>query len=150
MCIRDSSKREKILDLLALDQKKDGTWDAGGQLPAQKRPAKETSLVSSSWIALSARQKVSQASIPTIRAQKEGKSIEWYVVNLLLSSRIGDGKVNTFANKLKEFQNSDGGWGWLVNDPSDALGTGMALYACLLYTSPSPRDATLSRMPSSA
>ena len=23
-------------------------------------------------------------------------------------------------------------------------------YACLLYTSPSPRDATLSRMPSSA
>ena len=25
-----------------------------------------------------------------------------------------------------------------------------ASYACLLYTSPSPRDATLSRMPSSA
>ena len=25
-----------------------------------------------------------------------------------------------------------------------------ALYTCLLYTSPSPRDATLSRMPSSA
>ena len=24
------------------------------------------------------------------------------------------------------------------------------LYVCLLYTSPSPRDATLSRMPSSA
>ena len=27
---------------------------------------------------------------------------------------------------------------------------GEALKACLLYTSPSPRDATLSRMPSSA
>ena len=26
----------------------------------------------------------------------------------------------------------------------------MALFGCLLYTSPSPRDATLSRMPSSA
>ena len=26
----------------------------------------------------------------------------------------------------------------------------MYLYGCLLYTSPSPRDATLSRMPSSA
>ena len=26
----------------------------------------------------------------------------------------------------------------------------MLLYTCLLYTSPSPRDATLSRMPSSA
>ena len=31
------------------------------------------------------------------------------------------------------------------------LGSPVALYlACLLYTSPSPRDATLSRMPSSA
>ena len=27
---------------------------------------------------------------------------------------------------------------------------GMKSYSCLLYTSPSPRDATLSRMPSSA
>ena len=27
---------------------------------------------------------------------------------------------------------------------------GQAKYICLLYTSPSPRDATLSRMPSSA
>ena len=29
-------------------------------------------------------------------------------------------------------------------------GIGMSVYICLLYTSPSPRDATLSRMPSSA
>ena len=28
--------------------------------------------------------------------------------------------------------------------------TQVTLYSCLLYTSPSPRDATLSRMPSSA
>ena len=33
-----------------------------------------------------------------------------------------------------------------MNGPK-ALG---GIYACLLYTSPSPRDATLSRMPSSA
>ena len=32
---------------------------------------------------------------------------------------------------------------WLTNYPS-------RVYICLLYTSPSPRDATLSRMPSSA
>ena len=30
------------------------------------------------------------------------------------------------------------------------VGSASALIACLLYTSPSPRDATLSRMPSSA
>ena len=32
----------------------------------------------------------------------------------------------------------------------DPLGSGQDLSTCLLYTSPSPRDATLSRMPSSA
>ena len=39
-------------------------------------------------------------------------------------------------------------------DPSDVgrvIGrSGRTVNACLLYTSPSPRDATLSRMPSSA
>ena len=37
---------------------------------------------------------------------------------------------------------------WLVNI-GDTVSAGDIL-ACLLYTSPSPRDATLSRMPSSA
>ena len=32
----------------------------------------------------------------------------------------------------------------------NAAGLRKSVYACLLYTSPSPRDATLSRMPSSA
>ena len=36
--------------------------------------------------------------------------------------------------------------------PANKRGVGLVFqsYACLLYTSPSPRDATLSRMPSSA
>ena len=38
---------------------------------------------------------------------------------------------------------------WNVNFPYRSFGTPLLL-ACLLYTSPSPRDATLSRMPSSA
>ena len=33
---------------------------------------------------------------------------------------------------------------------TDFLQRGYNVYVCLLYTSPSPRDATLSRMPSSA
>ena len=32
----------------------------------------------------------------------------------------------------------------------EALANGAEAYVCLLYTSPSPRDATLTRMPSSA
>ena len=35
-------------------------------------------------------------------------------------------------------------------DPSDIIKVDSTYYVCLLYTSPSPRDATLSRMPSSA
>ena len=40
-----------------------------------------------------------------------------------------------------------------VGSPADGLADSLAadaLQSCLLYTSPSPRDATLSRMPSSA
>ena len=32
----------------------------------------------------------------------------------------------------------------------EVMGNFVEMYTCLLYTSPSPRDATLSRMPSSA
>ena len=37
-----------------------------------------------------------------------------------------------------------------ANDVANAIGPFVTIYTCLLYTSPSPRDATLSRMPSSA
>ena len=39
---------------------------------------------------------------------------------------------------------------WNVNSPPRFVATDLMTYLCLLYTSPSPRDATLSRMPSSA
>ena len=38
----------------------------------------------------------------------------------------------------------------VIADEPPPLGTGTGPSPCLLYTSPSPRDATLSRMPSSA
>ena len=38
-----------------------------------------------------------------------------------------------------------------INSPGGLVTAGLGIYdTCLLYTSPSPRDATLSRMPSSA
>ena len=45
----------------------------------------------------------------------------------------------------------DGLWEFKVNSEEiENLEIGSQLNICLLYTSPSPRDATLSRMPSSA
>ena len=49
-----------------------------------------------------------------------------------------------------EFLSSDGA-SYYLELTQDAAGEGLDLGDnCLLYTSPSPRDATLSRMPSSA
>ena len=39
---------------------------------------------------------------------------------------------------------------WIAPATPDLVGSELELNSCLLYTSPSPRDATLSRMPSSA
>ena len=38
----------------------------------------------------------------------------------------------------------------IIKSAEEAMAKGDTKYTCLLYTSPSPRDATLSRMPSSA
>ena len=38
----------------------------------------------------------------------------------------------------------------LTRVTGNIIGLGVSVSGCLLYTSPSPRDATLSRMPSSA
>ena len=71
---------------------------------------------------------------------------------------IKDGIVSAFKfmskrnNVTSVFNlNSNGFWDscwtvFLIN----AVVSALASYGCLLYTSPSPRDATLSRMPSSA
>ena len=45
---------------------------------------------------------------------------------------------------------SDEGEGESEVSPSSVKGVGSRFYACLLYTSPSPRDLSTSRMPSSA
>ena len=63
-----------------------------------------------------------------------GKSI--IEQQILVLRKVGVTRINILiGHRMKEI--------------SDLLGDGKS-YDCLLYTSPSPRDATLSRMPSSA
>ena len=52
-----------------------------------------------------------------------------------------------FENALKQFASNDENDPLLICDDVYTTGTSMS---CLLYTSPSPRDGLLSRMPSSA
>ena len=58
-----------------------------------------------------------------------------------LSQLAYEKDVNKFKNAIKPF-----GYKNVTYFDKD----GAQCYGCLLYTSPSPRDATLSRMPSSA
>lgn len=126
-------------DNLLAAQTEKGFWNAGGQLPLQKRPKRETTEVTTMWCLLGL-----QASLvpredlepALIRARKwlsestRGESTEWWATRLMVERQLGQAaEADRFRSQLLEFQNADGGWGWLVADESDALGTGIALYA---------------------
>lgn len=133
----DAKSRKRLLGLLVDGQKQDGTWKAGGQLPMQRRPGPETALVSTAWIALALGTDDSEASqaarsraLAKVNATDEAVSTEWAVVRLLLAAQSGDETgVASWTAKLREGQRPDGGWGWLVDESGNALGTGMALHA---------------------
>ncbi len=134
-------KRAQLHEILSKDRRKDGTWKAGGQLPEQKRPPHETDMVSTMWIALSNPENASPESIYALDSDKPAKSVEWYALRILLSERIGGSKTSSSLDSLLKSQNSDGGWGWLLRDSSDALGTGLALYALQKINDPKNREA---------
>ena len=77
--------------------------------------------------------------------------LESGLASQMLLGVTGSGKTFTIANVISQLQRPT-----LVMAPNKTLAA--QLYGefkrffpnCLLYTSPSPRDATLSRMPSSA
>jgi squalene-hopene/tetraprenyl-beta-curcumene cyclase len=62
--------------------------------------------------------------------QTVGKSTEWWATRALLEKRIGKSeKADLYRQELLKRQRADGGWGWLCDDESDALGTGIALFS---------------------
>ena len=92
-------------------------------------------------------------------AEKEGKPVILFVdeVDSLLGARSSEvgGEVRTKNQFLTEMDGVNGKGKQLMLYVIGATNKPWSLDApflrsCLLYTSPSPRDATLSRMPSSA
>ena len=54
-------------------------------------------------------------------------SSEWYTLRLLMEKKFGEPKqVEALRDQILPAQQSDGGWGWLWADKSDAFGTGLA------------------------
>ena len=70
-----------------------------------------------------------------LAAAQPGKSTEWFVLRQLLQP-----DSESWRADLLEQQHPDGGWGWLTADPSDAFGTGEALYALACSGLPANAD----------
>lgn len=124
---------------LAKGQQEDGSWNPGGQLPGQKRPKRETAEVSTTWALLARGESgvpddslnaASEKAMAWLGEETTGLSTEWWATRLLLERRLGNTeKADRIRGELLKYQHEDGGWGWLCADDSDALGTGIALFA---------------------
>lgn len=135
-----------LSQMIQNDQQPDGSWNPGGQLPFQKRPKQETAAVSTAWLALvlteeldpdgaakegtpTAEEAISKA-VAKLATATAPASTESLAVQLLLgAARKERDVVRQMTRKLRDSQRSDGGWGWLTEDPSDALATGLNLFA---------------------
>jgi hypothetical protein len=126
-------------ECLAAGQQPDGSWKAGGQLPGQKRPVRETNEVTTMWAMLALHAYAPAADSfrdPMAKARAwlgsktVGESTEWWAARLLIERAAGNTvEAERIREALCKSQHDDGGWGWLTNDESDAFGTGLALYA---------------------
>lgn len=124
---------------LAKGQQADGSWTSGGQLPGQKRPKRETQEVSTMWALLAlSTSHVEGESLSALvdkgRAwlgnETIGKSTEWWATRFMLERQFGSAdKADHYRGELLKRQRADGGWGWLCDDDSDALATGIALFS---------------------
>lgn len=147
------SQVQELSQVLIDNQRLDGTWLPNGQLPSQKRNKDETRDVSTAWIVLAltnlqddlleelknSRDEAVERAVSALRERKSAVSTEWYVVSLLVSDALGDTVWQERSRKqLLEAKRNDGGWGWLIEDESDALATGLAMYALVSTDSAKP------------
>ncbi len=139
--IKASEKRyDQFASIIIKGQKKDGSWKAEGQLPKQKRPVNESVEVATMWNYLALGTVSTQTEeIEIVRSKarkfihskKNGISTEWHSTRLLIELQSDNRDSKSVASRLEqllEHQNSDGGWGWITGEKSDALATGLVLY----------------------
>lgn len=124
---------EKFSKALLENQKPIGSWKSCGQLPSQKRPKEETEQVTALWTVLAlakANTDVPESAIQYVDQETDSVSTESWVAKILVANQLGrDAQANALRQELVSQQNDDGGWGWIKGKPSDALATGMAIYA---------------------
>ena len=139
---QDAAALANMQKLILANQQDDGSFKPGGQLPKQRRPLPETTQISTMWALLALppdetdqpRTNAREKALAYLDAELEKKpsieSTEWIAARYLLEEQLGAREAAAQRiTELLEKQNDDGGWGWLVDEESNAFGTGVALYA---------------------
>lgn len=132
----DLNWRKMFIQALCREQQQDGSWKACGQLPMQKRPKRETNAATTLWVTFALSRSGCEdfdfaAALEYADGGKPAVSTEWYAVRAIVAAQQDDGgdTAGFHQKRLLELQNEDGGWGWIARQESDALATGIALYA---------------------
>ncbi len=133
-------------------QESGGDWHPRGQLPSQKRPMLETREVTTMWAAIAIQrekldaEKELSAADAFLGKVKNPTSIEWYAArSLYLREQQKTDAASSVIKQILSHQHADGGWGWLVKDKSDAMGTGLALYALASEKPSAARDEAIAK-----
>lgn len=133
----DPAPYGELASMIAAERRPEGFWEAGGQLPTQRRPKDEGHDASTRWVVHSleslGRKDDREKTLAWLEGRKAGKSTESLALHYLTTRSEADLK------ELLAAQNDDGGWGFLRGEASDALATGQALY--VLSYAPSAGDS---------
>ncbi len=136
----DEARLRGFRDHLLKNQQPDGSWTPGGQLPLLKRPERERKEVTTMWAVLALKSsgaddaaivEAEKRALAFLSAAQPGKSAEWLALQVLGKKERGE-NIEAELDALLKTQNADGGWAWLSGEASDALGTGLALYAAAI------------------
>ena len=122
----DETPYRELAGMILAEQKPEGFWQAGGQLPSQRRPKPETNDASTMWVLHSLKSLGSdeggEKAMAWLKDKTPGKSNESLALHYLTT------RSDALLRELLATQNEDGGWGWLRGEASDALATGQTLY----------------------
>lgn len=134
----ESGQQRKLLgELLALGQHADAFWKYEGQ-PLKRSPG-ENDEATTLWMILTSKDldrldagvvKGRERALQWIRNTLPGNSTETLVLRTMVENEFGDRDLSKkLLQELKIRQNSDGGWSWTSERPSESFATGQALYA---------------------
>ena len=122
------------------NQLADGSWTPGNQLATMRRwPLPTANQATTMWATLalaaydapgSKRSAAIEKAIAYQRQQTPNPdNREWFATRLLFEKQFGSAdEVAKLRQQLLDARNSDGGWGWEKDVPSDSLTTGLAIY----------------------